>query len=79
MNRLVPVILIVSGLLLGGAGVLYDVVFAGIPYPDPTPEMQASYDRHALIARVMELAGAADFALGLVLLLFWRNRDEQPS
>lgn len=74
-SKTIPLILVVSGLCLGGAGLLYDVVFAGIPYPDPTPEMLASYDRHALVARVIELAGAADLALGLALLWLWPKRD----
>jgi len=49
----------------GRAGELeavYDVVFAGIPYPDPTSEMTAAYARHAGIAAAIRWGG-----LGLVL------------
>ena len=43
-------------------GVVYDVVFAGIPYPDPTPEMAAAYARHAGVAATIRWVG-----LGVVL------------
>ncbi len=35
------------GLVFGGFG--FDVLFAGIPYQDPTPEMTARYERNAAI------------------------------
>jgi hypothetical protein len=47
MKRGWPLLLIVAGLLLMVGGFVYDVMFAGIPYQDPTPEMSARYAFHA--------------------------------
>jgi len=57
------------GLILGVglatvvAGFLYDVLFAGIPYQDPTPELQAKYDFHSNVASWIMRTG-----LGICLL-----------
>jgi len=44
----------------------YDVMFAGIPYQDPTPEMLARYAHHARIASMMGWCGVAVFLFGVV-------------
>jgi len=56
-----------AGLVLAGtgfvvAGFAYDLAFAGLPYLDPTPQMQADWTRHKAIAGVL-----TDMGLGLVL------------
>lgn len=48
------------------AGFIYDVLFAGIPYQDPTPEMSARYSLHANIASVIRWTGAGSFLAGAV-------------
>ncbi len=45
------------------AGFLYDVYFAGIPYQDPTPELQSRWAFHKGVSKTMMLAGAIGFAL----------------
>jgi hypothetical protein len=47
------------------AGFLYDGKFAGIPYQDPTPAMQARYNFHSNIAGAIELYGAVLFLLSI--------------
>ena len=42
----------------------YDVMFAGIPYQDPTPEMLARYAHHARIASIIRWFGVAVFLIG---------------
>ena len=64
--------LISIGILLLIGGFIYDVMFAGIPYQDPTPVIQANYDRHSGIASSIMQAGAGLFSLGLVSLIFRR-------
>ena len=44
------IVLMVLGVVLFVGGWVYDVVFAGIPYPDPTPEQQANWDFHKTVA-----------------------------
>ena len=50
MKRFWPLVLIGAGLALVLGGFIYDVMFAGIPYQDPTPEMSARYAHHAHVA-----------------------------
>lgn len=57
------------GFLIIAAGFIYDVEFAGIPYQDPTPEMQQHYNHEAHIASVIEFVGACVFVFGLILLI----------
>ncbi|WP_169977659.1 hypothetical protein [Tautonia rosea] len=60
--------LLAVGLLVAVAGFAYDLIFAGIPYPDPTPEMAARYRFHSRIASALELSGAAVFLVGVLFL-----------
>lgn len=64
MKLLKPILIIVTGLGLIFLGFVYDIVFAGIPYQDPTPEMTASYVFHSRIASVIEWAGLVIFPFG---------------
>jgi hypothetical protein len=66
MRRFWPLILIAAGLFFVLAGFIYDVMFAGIPYQDPTPEMSARYAHHAHIASAICWIGVAVFLFGLV-------------
>ena len=50
------------GLFVAGIG--YDVIFAGIPFQDPTPEMTASYNRQAAIASAIRNIGLVLIASG---------------
>ena len=34
------------GLSIFGIGFIYEVMFAGIPYQDPTPALQEKFDHH---------------------------------
>ncbi len=62
-------LLILSGFVLIIAGFVYDVIFAGIPYQDPTPELLARYNFHSSIAGYLELGGLGMIILGVVLFL----------
>lgn len=61
-------------LFLIGAGVAliivsfaYNVVFAGIPYQDPPPDLAARYAFHAAVANALFWAGSAVFLVGVVV------------
>ena len=58
-----PLLLVATGLAVFVGGFAYDVAYAGIPFPDPTPEMAADYAYHARVASLIRWAG-----LGLLLL-----------
>lgn len=66
------ILLFAIGLFLMVGGFFYDVIFAGIPYQDPTPEMQASYDQHASIASLIRWSGVALLLAGCLYLLLRR-------
>lgn len=57
------------GLGILAIGFVYDVLYAGIPYPDPTPTQRADYNFHAGIAAKMMGAGGILVLLGFLWLL----------
>lgn len=77
--KLQPILIIVAGLILIFLGFVYDVVFAGIPYQDPTPEMNANYAFHSRIASVVEWAGTLLFLFGcgagMIAILIRRRKS----
>jgi hypothetical protein len=66
------------GILIVMSGFVYDVVFAGIPYQDPTPELQARYDFHSAVAGSLYTTGGVVFLLGLVAIPFL-SRSQSPQ
>lgn len=48
---------IVSGVTLVVLGFVYDLSLAGLPYPDPTPEMQAKWVFHKGVAEKVMTTG----------------------
>ncbi len=63
------------------SGFLYDLLFAGIPYQDPPPEIQQRYLMHAAIAGRLYSIGGAILLAGCLLLVvqyglhIWRQRQ----
>ena len=57
---------IIWGILLIVIGFIYDVIFAGIPYQDPTPLMIKKFNFHKTVAEKIELIG---FVIMLISLL----------
>lgn len=67
------------GLCIILCGFLYDVLFAGIPYQDPTPALQVEWERHRAIAEEMYTLGGIVFLGGVLiapLLWLWVRRRE---
>ncbi len=65
--------LIAAGVGLVFLGFVYDVLFAGIPYQDPPPELAAQYDREAWIAGFISWLGVPLLVTGggaLLVTLF---------
>ena len=58
------------GILIVMSGFVYDVAFAGIPYQDPTPELQARYDFHRAVADAIFTTGGVVFLLGIAAMPF---------
>lgn len=67
MKRHFLLILISLGVLLLIFGFAYDLVFAGIPYQDPTPTISARYAFHSRIASGFYTIGGGAFLVGVVL------------
>jgi hypothetical protein len=61
----VPAVAVALGFVLAAAGLVYDLAFAGLPYQDPTPEMQARWRYHSGVASVIELVGGGVVLLGV--------------
>lgn len=43
------------GLVIGGF--VYEVMYAGLQYQDPTPALKRGYDHNAGIARILQVSG----------------------
>lgn len=52
-----PLLAILAGGFICAAAFLYDLMFAGIPYQDPTAELQLSYEHQSTIASVFYRVG----------------------
>ena len=81
MKRHLSLILIGLGMLVLISGFVYDLMFAGIPYQDPTPEMSARYDFHARVASIFYLLGSGAFLIGTVIgvVRVVRRRCSKPQ
>ena len=66
MKTFSMVFLIVGGLLTILLGVVYMLVFVGLPYPDATPEKIAQQNFHMNITNVIVGVGIVGFLVGLV-------------
>ena len=49
------------------AGFMYDVIFAGIPYQDPTPALEAKWQMHKQIAGIIASTGLIIALVGIVV------------
>ena len=65
MKRFWPLVFICAGIFLFIAGFVYQIVFAGIPYQDPTPELSARFDLHTQIASTISWVGVGAFLCGV--------------
>lgn len=62
--------LFATGMAVILAGFVYDVIFAGIPYQDPSPELLSQYQFHAHIARQFYKVGWIAAVIGLAAIPF---------
>ena len=60
-------------------GFAYDIAFVGIPYPDPTPGLQARYTLHRSVAGWKYKSGAILFVGGVVARPLFRKKTDQRS
>jgi len=63
------------GALVIVGGFAYDIAFAGIPYQDPTPDLQARYTFHRSVAGWMYKSGAILLVGGVVARPLIRKRN----
>ena len=69
MKRFWPYGILLLGIMIIFLGFVYDVMFAGIPYQDPTPAMVATYNYHATIASTIRRVGTGISLLGIVIIV----------
>ena len=68
---------VVAGFINIVIGVFYLVVVAGIPYQDPTPEMQINYAANMRVGDILFLIGAFLCIIGIIgkiVLYFFRSK-----
>jgi hypothetical protein len=74
-RRFILILIIVFGVLVSIGGFFDDAMFAGLPYQDPTPELEANYRFHSEVASAIEQTGLGIIGLGFVGLIvvdIWR-------
>ncbi len=64
-----------AGLLLIGAGFVYDLIFAGLPYQDPSPEVLARWEFHARVAGAIRSVGYTLMFLAILRAILRKARD----
>jgi hypothetical protein len=77
-------VLLCAGFLIVLSGFGYDLIYAGIPYQDPTSEMEARFRADKAIADRIMLIGFIVGAIGFLwLILFsigtWVRRSQKMS
>jgi hypothetical protein len=69
----------IIGLLILIVGFLYFVTFAGLPYPDPTPELQAEWKYHENISWIILKIGVFVLFMGLIAIPFLLKKTRPRS
>jgi len=82
MRILSSSLLVIAGAVLIVSGLVYDLMFAGLPYQDPKAEMQETSLRHKRVSDVVVLLGIACLGVGAVwkiaaTLIGRRKTDQQ--
>ena len=67
------------GLLTMITGFVYFVTFAGLPYPDPTPELQAEWKYHENISWIILKIGGFVLLVGLFAIPFLLKKTRPRS
>ena len=68
-----------AGLIILAAGFAYDLAFAGLPYQDVSPEIQARWDFHHAVAGRIYLSGGIVFLLGVIGIPFLWLKTGKPK
>jgi hypothetical protein len=62
--------IVLTGLCLLIGGFVYEAIFNGLPYPDPTPEMSAQWALNETVASIFYRAGLLVIAAGMAWGLY---------
>lgn len=65
------------GVILLIVAYVYDVLFAGIPYQDPTPEMQSKWEMHKSIAGWIYTIGTLVLLSGVFSIVVQRIKHNK--
>lgn len=78
MNPRRSVLFAIVGLGFALLGFIYDLSLAGLPYQDPTPEMQARWVFHGNVAGWITTLGAVILVGAFVLgVLSWAQKERK--
>ena len=79
MRGLRAIVLPLLGIAIVMVGFVYDVLFAGIPYQDPTPELQARHSVHSAVASGLYKTGGIALLAGLIAAPLIRQKTKPHS
>ncbi len=79
-SRWLWVLLIGVGIAVVIAGLGYDLLWAGIPYQDPPPELAARYNFHARVAAAVRQVGVGlGCGGGIGIMVSWVIRKQRQG
>jgi hypothetical protein len=70
-----PLALVAIGMTLLLGGLAWNIMFAGIPYQDPPPELAARYARHARFSATLGWIGILALVAGFVAAVVRRMQQ----
>jgi hypothetical protein len=79
IKRQWPFIVIILGITIIFVGFVYDVLFAGIPYQDPTPTLAAQYEFHSRVASMIRWSGLGIGMIGGMVAIFRRLKRKSQE
>jgi hypothetical protein len=68
LNKKIGLILVVFAFAFFIIGFIYEGIFAGIPYQDPTPELYKKYMHYVNVGQLFYKVGTGVLALGILTI-----------
>ena len=67
------------GIVLLIMGFIFEMILAGIPYQDPTPELTQKYMNYVFVAHILYKVGIPIVLLGLITIIAIKLKKHQPN
>ena len=69
--------LFLIGIIIAAIGFVYNVLFAGIPYQDPSPQLLEKYNQNAFVSDLIIKFGLFVTLAGIVFIIIPSNKENK--